>query len=80
MGGIWYATATKKYESSAEILVLQTEGNVLDNKGNSEQRQIMDVMPNYQKILVDLRNEIRDNISMDILHIIHLLLYLEDKP
>ena len=52
VGGIWYATATKKYESSAEILVLQTEGNVLDNKGNSEQRQIMDVMPNYQKILV----------------------------
>ena len=51
LGSAWFTTATPKYESSAEILVLKTEGNVLEGKNSGEQRTIMDVMPTYQKIL-----------------------------
>ena len=29
IGSAWYITATRKYESSSEIMVLKTEGNVL---------------------------------------------------
>ena len=51
LGGLQYSTATRKYDSSAEILILKTEGSVLEGKNNSEQRAIQDVMPTYQKIL-----------------------------
>ena len=52
LGGAWFLTAIPTFESSAEILVLKTEGNVLEGKSTSEQRTILDVMPTYQKILV----------------------------
>ena len=51
LGAAWFTTTPPKYESSAEILVLKTEGNVLDSKSTSEQRTILDEMPTYQKIL-----------------------------
>ena len=51
LGSAWFATATPTYESRADILVLKTEGNVLEGKNTSEQRTILDVMPTYQKIL-----------------------------
>ncbi|MBC8117481.1 MAG: hypothetical protein H7062_24040, partial [Candidatus Saccharimonas sp.] len=51
LGTAWFTTSTAKYESSAEILVLKTESNILEGKNTSEQRTILDVMPTYQKIL-----------------------------
>ena len=51
LGGLQYSTATRKYDSSAEILILKTEGSVLEGKNNSEQRAIQDLMPTHQKIL-----------------------------
>ena len=51
LGSFQYYTATRKYDSSAEILILKTEGSVLEGKSNSEQRAIQDLMPTHQKIL-----------------------------
>ena len=51
LGSFQYYTATRKYDSSAEILILKTEGSVLEGKNNSEQRAIQDVMPTHQRIL-----------------------------
>ena len=53
LGGLWYSIATRKYESSAEILVLKTEGGAMDsgNSNGSNSRAILDVMPTYQKVL-----------------------------
>ena len=51
LGVAQYCTAIRKYDSAAEILILKTEGNVLEGKNTSEQRAIQDVMPTYQKIL-----------------------------
>ena len=53
IGGAWYAMSPPKFESSAEILVLKTEGGAMDNNNSngSNSRAILDVMPTYQKVL-----------------------------
>lgn len=50
-GTVWYVTATRKYESSSEIMVLKTEGNVMDGNNSSNQRTIQDMMATYQKVI-----------------------------
>jgi hypothetical protein len=47
IGTAWYVTATRKYESISEIMVLKTDGNVLDTTNQSNQRSIQDIMPTY---------------------------------
>lgn len=55
--------ATRVYESSAEILVLQTGGAVLDSKQGS-QRNVQDDLPTYQKVLTSTKpNRNRPNHS-----------------
>src|SRR5258708_36904789 len=54
LGSVWYVTATRKYESTSEIMVLKTEGNVLEGS-QSSQRTIQDIMPTYQKVLTSGR-------------------------
>ena len=53
LGVTWYLVSPPKYESSAEILVLKTEGGAMDggNANANNSRNIQDVMPTYQKIL-----------------------------
>ena len=51
VGTAWYVTATRKYESSSEIMVLKTESNVLEGSNSSNHRTIQDNMPNYQRVL-----------------------------
>jgi capsular exopolysaccharide synthesis family protein len=55
IGTAWYVTATRKYESISEIMVLKTDGNVLDTTNQSNQRSIQDIMPTYQKVLTSDR-------------------------
>ena len=55
LGSAWYATATRKYESMSDIMVLKTEGNVLDANNQSNQRSIQDIMPTYQKVITSDR-------------------------
>ena len=47
-----FVLAKRVYESSAEILVLQTGGTMLDSKSGGQQRSIQDFLPTYQKVLV----------------------------
>lgn len=51
IGTAWYVTATRKFESSSEIMVLKTESNVLEGSNSSNHRTIQDNMPNYQRVL-----------------------------
>ena len=55
IGTAWFVTATRKYESVSEIMVLKTDGNVLDTTNQSNQRSIQDIMPTYQKVLTSDR-------------------------
>jgi uncharacterized protein involved in exopolysaccharide biosynthesis len=50
LGSVWYVTATRKYESTSEIMVLKTESNALEGNNTSNQRSIQEIMPTYQKV------------------------------
>ena len=55
IGVAWYSMATRKYESSSEIMVLKTDGNVLNENNQPNQRAIQDIMPTYQRVLTSDR-------------------------
>ncbi len=50
VGGVYYVLAQRSYESRAEVLVLQTGGNVMD-ANSSNQRSVLEQIPTYEKVL-----------------------------
>ncbi len=51
LGFLFYTTATRKYESSADVLVLQTGGLSMEKSDRSMQ-SVQSQLPTYQKVLV----------------------------
>jgi succinoglycan biosynthesis transport protein ExoP len=51
IGGTYFLLTARKFESSAELLVLETGKKTL-NASNENQQQLNDAMPNYERLLM----------------------------
>ena len=51
LGAAYFLTAVRQYESLAEVFVLQTGGAEVEKNEGSAQRNLIDQMPNFERVL-----------------------------
>ncbi|MCA9079082.1 MAG: polysaccharide biosynthesis tyrosine autokinase [Planctomycetaceae bacterium] len=51
LAAFYYVTATRLYESKAELIVLNVGGNVLDEDQGGDHRELDSQMPNFERVL-----------------------------
>ncbi|MCA8991313.1 MAG: polysaccharide biosynthesis tyrosine autokinase [Planctomycetaceae bacterium] len=51
LAAMYYMTATRLYESKAELIFLNAGGNVLDDDQGGDHKELTSQMPNYERIM-----------------------------